>query len=43
MSKQDVIAISIILANAINGASEIVNHAEVSEAYSVAIQDIKKA
>lgn len=41
MSKQDVIAISIILANAINGASEIVNHAELTKAYSVAIKDMK--
>lgn len=41
MTKRDIITISIILANTLNGVESITNSAEVSEAYSVAIQDMK--
>lgn len=43
MTKQDLLAISIILANTLNGVECVTNSAEISEAYSVAIQDFKKA
>ena len=43
MTKQDIIAISIILANTLNGVECVTNSAEISEAYSVAIKDIKRA
>lgn len=45
MKKQDIIALSIILANALNATDSdvIIDHAEVSKAYSVALKDIYKS
>lgn len=43
MDKRDIIAISIMLANILNGMECVVDSVEISKAYSVAIRDIKKA
>lgn len=44
MSKKDIIALSMLLANTINATTnETVNYAELTEAYSIAIKDMKRA